>query len=41
MRASGEKKIREWSAVGGKDLEELTSAGVKFNKGEVGDELRG
>ena len=39
LKISSEKKIGEWSAIGGKNWKELTSAGVKFNKGEIGDEL--
>ena len=39
LKISSEKKIGEWSAIRSKDEKELTRAGVKFNKGEIGDEL--
>ena len=39
LKISSEKKIGEWNAIRSEDGKELTRAGVKFNKGEVGDEL--
>ena len=39
LKISCEEKIGEWNAVGSKDWEKTTRAGVEFNKGEVGNEL--
>ena len=39
LKISCEEKIGKWSAVGSKDWEKTTRAGVEFNKGEVGNEL--